>query len=76
MSFDNANKKFEYVLSVEKGNRTPEEVEADLKLLDSFMEPVSVTTELESLGPDWTDYTDLGLKALLVIAAFAIYFRL
>ena len=32
------------------------------------------TTELtlESLGPDWTDYLDLGLKALLVIAAFLI----
>ena len=30
---------------------------------------------LEGLGPDWTDYLDLGLKALLVIAAFAIYFR-
>lgn len=24
----------------------------------------------------WTDYIDLGLKALLVIAAFAIYARL
>lgn len=36
------------------------------------------TTEvtLESLGPDWTDYIDLGLKALLVIAAFAIAARI
>lgn len=33
-------------------------------------EPTEIT--LESLGPDWTDYLDLGLKALLVVAAFII----
>ena len=36
-------------------------------------EPTELT--IESLGPDWTDYTDLGLKALLVIAAFLIAFN-
>ena len=36
------------------------------------------TTEvtLESMGPGIVDYLDLGLKALLVIAAFAVAARL
>ena len=36
------------------------------------------TTEvtLESIGPGLVEYIDLGLKALLVVAAFAIYARL
>lgn len=32
----------------------------------------STEVTLETLGPSYLDYIDLGLKALLVIAAFVI----
>lgn len=58
--------------------KSPEQFTQALEALDGWERVENVTNEvtLESLGPSWPDYIDLGLKALLVIAAFAIYARL
>ena len=59
----------------------PDSVNERLTALERWFEPRATVVEspevtLEGIGPDWTDYLDLGLKALLVIAAFLIAARI
>ena len=55
-------------------DKSPEQVTQALEQLDGW--DVDGTTTLEVSGSSWVDYADLGLKALLVIAAFAIAARI
>jgi hypothetical protein len=48
---------------------------ADLAARADEIEHITNEVTLESVS-SWTDYADLALKALLVIAAFAIHSRL
>ena len=65
-----------YVLNVNAEGKSPEQVTQALEQLENWDITTDATTTLEVAGSSWIDYIDLGLKALLVIAAFAIYARL
>lgn len=67
----------EYHLHAEGVDRVPDREETldRLDRLNRWDLSSDVSTELE-IGPDWIDYVDLALKALLVVAAFVIAAKL
>jgi hypothetical protein len=69
-----------YVLNVDgvAQDRTPEEVAAGLRLLDTFMEPQAVIgkpLDLE-IGSVWIDYAEIALLALILVTLVVIALKL
>lgn len=56
--------------------RTPEEVEAGLKLLDTWMQPQAIPGESLEIGSVWLDYAELALLALILVTLIVIAVKL
>ena len=67
-----------YVLNVDgvAGQRTPEEVEAGLRLLDTWMEPQAVIGRPLEASTSWIDYAEIALLALILVTLIVIAVKL